>query len=580
MHSLASVIRDVGADASAEEQAVVTALADLDEPLMLVVVGEFNAGKSSFINALLGGEYLKTGVTPTTAEVCFVRYGEAATGRVEPVPGASPAATVRLPLRWLREICVVDTPGTNAVIREHQRITEHFVPRADLVLFITSAFHPFAETERRFLQTIRAYGKKIVLIMNKVDMLATSDERAQVHAFVADNATAALGASPPAILAVSARTALQAKLAGQAHALAESGFVALETFIVRQLGADGRHALKLASPLGAAERLASQHSSVIQARLAVLRADAERLKRADAFLAEAQVLLTGGMATQLGRVDAVLHSLAARADDFFDRTLVLTRLHELANASRLRAAFEQDVVKDLAADLERSVGGLIEWFVNANHEQWVRVRATLEPAPPGTGESVPPADSEMDARVALLQRIGASDVSRRTQLLAEFSDESLRVLAAFDRAAESAKLVAEIKNTLLATLGLQGAAGLGAALVAAMTDVSGTLMLGLLATSGLFLLPYRRSSLKSQMRAKTLALQTQLNTALVRVLQSELARNNAAIRAAIAPYSAFVVREGKAAEALAARLAALEAQRVHLAGEVARLAQSGEPGQR
>ena len=62
-----------------------------------------------------------------------------------------------------------DTPGTNAIHREHERLTREFVPRSDLVLFVTSADRPFTESERGFLQGIRDWGKKIVVVVNKMD---------------------------------------------------------------------------------------------------------------------------------------------------------------------------------------------------------------------------------------------------------------------------------------------------------------------------------------------------------------------------------------------------------------------------
>ncbi len=77
------------------------------------------------------------------------------------------------PVEWLRDINIVDTPGTNAVIRRHQEITEDFVPRADLVLFVTSADRPFSESERAFIERIREWGKKVVFVVNKIDILET-----------------------------------------------------------------------------------------------------------------------------------------------------------------------------------------------------------------------------------------------------------------------------------------------------------------------------------------------------------------------------------------------------------------------
>ena len=70
----------------------------------------------------------------------------------------------------------MDTPGTNAVLREHEALTREFVPRSDLVLFVTSADRPFTESERAFLEAIRDWGKKIVVVVNKIDILETEDD--------------------------------------------------------------------------------------------------------------------------------------------------------------------------------------------------------------------------------------------------------------------------------------------------------------------------------------------------------------------------------------------------------------------
>src|SRR4030095_12077600 len=115
---------------------------------------------------------------------------------------------VSAPADLLREIHIVDTPGTNAVIREHEEITSQFVPRADLVLFVTSADRPFTETERAFLEQISDWGKKVVVVINKVDILAGEKELGEVRAYVADNARRLLGVTPE-IFPVSAKAALR-----------------------------------------------------------------------------------------------------------------------------------------------------------------------------------------------------------------------------------------------------------------------------------------------------------------------------------------------------------------------------------
>lgn len=113
------------------------ALRALDETFLLVVVGEFNAGKSSFVNALLGAAVLPEGVTPTTDRIYVLVHGEKP-GQMEPT--ADPfVSRLTHPLPSLEGVALVDTPGTNAIIRQHQALTEGFLPRADLVLFLTSA---------------------------------------------------------------------------------------------------------------------------------------------------------------------------------------------------------------------------------------------------------------------------------------------------------------------------------------------------------------------------------------------------------------------------------------------------------
>jgi len=162
-------------DAADEDLAVLDrSLLQLDELFLLVIVGEFNSGKTAFINALLGERFLPEGVTPTTSAIHIIKYGADAT--VNPGaataygPGDREIILVTYPAEWLQEINIVDTPGTNAIVRKHEQITADFVPRADLILFVTSADRPFTESERQFITKIRDWGKKVVFVVNKVDI--------------------------------------------------------------------------------------------------------------------------------------------------------------------------------------------------------------------------------------------------------------------------------------------------------------------------------------------------------------------------------------------------------------------------
>jgi small GTP-binding protein len=155
-------------DVPAEERsALERSIAQLDRLFLLVVIGEFNAGKSAFVNALVGARVLEEGVTPTTTTLQILQFGDVR----EQWTDTNGAAVIAAPVPLLRDLNIVDTPGTNAIFREHERLTSEFVPQADLVLFVTSADRPFTESERAFLEAIRNWGKKIVIVINKVDLL-------------------------------------------------------------------------------------------------------------------------------------------------------------------------------------------------------------------------------------------------------------------------------------------------------------------------------------------------------------------------------------------------------------------------
>ncbi len=141
-----------------------------------MIAGEFNSGKSSFINALLGERVLPEGVTPTTDRINVLRHGPEITEQLR----EAYLLERTHPAEVLREINIVDTPGTNAIIRRHEELTRDFVPRSDLVLFVTSADRPFTESERDFPGADPGVGQEDRLHRQQDRHSARAEEREEV----------------------------------------------------------------------------------------------------------------------------------------------------------------------------------------------------------------------------------------------------------------------------------------------------------------------------------------------------------------------------------------------------------------
>jgi small GTP-binding protein len=508
----------------------------LDELFLLVMVGEFNAGKSAFINALLGQKLLKEGVTPTTTQINILRYGAQQERQVID----ENLHSLTLPVDWLTEISIVDTPGTNAIIRSHEAITSQFVPRSDLVIFITSADRPFTESERAFMEKIRAWGKKVVIVINKIDLFESQDELEQVKTFIAEHARPLLGVTPE-IFPVSSRQALRAKQ-GEPELWEASRFEPLENYIRDTLDESSRIRLKFLNPLGVGSRLVEDYQRVVEGRMDLLKEDFEMLTDVDAQLGIYETDMRRDFSFRISDIDNILMNMEQRGQDYFDEIFRLGRIFDLISKDRIRAGFEQEVVGDLPVRIERKVNELIDWLVDADLRQWQAVTEHLS-----------------ERRRAHQDRIvgdsGAGSFHYdRERLMEQVGRDARRVVETYDKAAEAQALADGAQAAVAASAALEvGAVGLGALvtiLATTMTaDVTGILMASAVALLGLFVIPARRRLAKQEMKDKVAGLRTQLTGTLHDQFEREVERSLQHIHEAIAPYTRFIrAEQGKLAD--------------------------------
>jgi small GTP-binding protein len=552
-----------GFEATADDLATLgRAAQDLDDLFLLVVVGEFNAGKSALINALLGERVLPEGATPTTDTVNVLRFGDEAG---EKVIGEALVERVS-PSPFLRDLAIVDTPGTNAVIRRHEEITRDFVPRSDLVLFVTSADRPFSESERQFLATIREWGKKVVIILNKRDLLA-SDDLPRVMGFIEGNANALLGFQPT-VFSVSARQALaalqQEDEGERQRGLTASGLTALDAHLRSALDERGRLKLKLATPLGVAALLLERYSAVADRRMRLLDEDMRTNRLIEDQMSEYERDMRRDFASRLSQIDATIYELDQRADAFFDATLRLGRLPDLFNADKIRGEFERVVLADTPQRIDNQMQELVEWMADRELRLWQQIVDVLNRR------------RQAGVDEGMLGQVGREFSSSRRELIGSVARAARDVVEKYDERAQASELASSMREAVTQT-GLVAASGvaLGAAIAllagTAAMDVTGVLAASVIAGLGLFIIPRRKKAAAREFHRRSAELRSKLRAGVEEQFTGALARSLERIRDTIAPYVRFVRAELGKLQAVQEKLEALNSEVGRLQTAVDRL---------
>ncbi|MFO0758185.1 MAG: dynamin family protein [Byssovorax sp.] len=288
--------------------AVETLVIERERPLRVAVVGEFNAGKSTFLNALLGEDVAPTGVLPTTATLHWVAWApdpfarimvRGAPDRVVPHDELKATLTelaaekakvervfIYAPIERLKRVEILDTPGFNAPDPDHLAAARQAFEEAQVAIWLLDATHALKETERKVLAEIQGLGVPVQILANKADRLKP-DELAVVIEHIHEG-LAAVGLrshAPP--VAFSAKLSLKGRLGDEA-ALAASGWPAVEALIAGQI-VDQSDALKERALRRRAGHLSAQLSALARARAALdrdaIRATRERMEQLRAFAA-------------------------------------------------------------------------------------------------------------------------------------------------------------------------------------------------------------------------------------------------------------------------------------------------------
>ncbi len=326
------------------------------EPFMFVIVGEVKAGKSSFVNALLdtGEEIAKAAPQPMTDTIQQIIYGE----ERREVTVNPYLKKIFLPVEILREIAIVDTPGTNTIVEHHQEITEQFIPASDLIVFVFEAKNPYRQSAWDFFKYIHGdWRKKTIFVLQQKD-LATEQELEVNLAGVAEKARKE-GIDQPQVFAVSAKV--------EQGGGADSGFAPLRTYISDNITGGKAPRLKLNNSVLTAQTINARIADGLLVRRSQFEADTY-------FRQDIQQTLDEQVAQSNKQVDLMVENLLLTYDG-----ITREKLAELRGGLSMFGLVKRSVastfgstpsaktwLENLARDLETELNDKLRARLNGN----------------------------------------------------------------------------------------------------------------------------------------------------------------------------------------------------------------------
>ena len=271
---------------------------NINQPFLFVVIGEVKAGKSSFINALLGsGEICEVGAAPRTNMVAKIVYTEGEGYSRESKPGE--LREIGRPVPILEQIAIVDTPGTNSPLKRHEDITKEFIPNSDLVVFVFFSKNPYTNTAWSLVDFANQEWKKPVIFVLQQADLADERELEASRQYIYQEAQQRQIESPQ-VFATSAKLAIS-----EQDGEDNGGFVPIQDFVRNTITGGQGYRLKLTSNIGAAEQIVERLGQDMQLIQQQLKAD-------EAVVAKIRDRLGQGETQSRYEVDTLVERLMAQ----------------------------------------------------------------------------------------------------------------------------------------------------------------------------------------------------------------------------------------------------------------------------
>jgi small GTP-binding protein len=486
--SLITLAHQIGApeDALRNLQNLVT---NLGQPFLFVVVGEVKAGKSSLLNALFGRDFCKVDVLPATDRIYEFKYGETDYD----VQISDHITALHRRIEFLKDFNIVDTPGTNTIVANHQEITENFVPMADLIVFVFAVTNPWAASAWDFLRLIgQQWKKNIVFVVQQAD-LRDPHEVEIVSKHLDQTVLQILGANCP-IFAVSAKKAFLAKTSPDVDRdklWSESHFGELEDWITETVSRSDERGGKLRSVAQTAQVLAGGLRARLQGSLDMLKSDQEKLASIRSTFDGRKVQTQRQVGGFIREIEQAYDACRERGEKLLEERLTIGNTFKMVfSGARWEKDFqdkvESEVKKEVQSKIEHALSLLESDLRSMWHDLQDKVNVQFGSETKKQVRAVMP--GFLAQRQEVLQRLQLtlleqmSDAKIKEQLQSLFGETTrwLRVPTSVAAAGGIATVIAALTHT-------------------ALLDVTGTVA-GLAALTGTLYAVWRRRKILRQYR--------------------------------------------------------------------------------
>ena len=533
-------------------------LKDIREPLLFVVIGEVKAGKSSLLNALFGQEFCKVDVLPATDRIYIFKHGS----REESIDVSDQVTERYQPIAFLENFNIVDTPGTNTMVAEHQTITENFIPRADLILFVFSVVNPWGASAWELLRFVnQKWLKNVVFVLQQAD-LRDPGEVAAIERHLRETAQQKMGFAPP-IFAVSARKAFLARTSGtdKAGLWEESRLGFLEEHISLMVD-ESKHGLpKLISACQTASVILIDSGMRVRNILGTIVRDEEQLTRLEGILEtrkEQTLRQVGGF---LRGIEQACRRCETEGQELLERNLSFWRTWRLVfGKAEWQDRFQADLETKMRELIQPQVENALQLLETDLRSLWPQLQDTMENQFKG------------DARVQLNQTI--PDFARqRRELLHAIELTLVERIAGRGMEAQLERMFRETATWLRVPAGVAAAGGI-VTLIAAMSSAAVADVTGIVAVSafvaGTFVGFGRRRKILSEYHRQMELKREELVAAIEQQLRHAIDLFYAEIGSVFSPLRAFCAAERKRYDPLLARVREVEKNLAVLSSEIAK----------